>query len=105
MCHLISPLIMKPSLTCALLLTLLPYAALAADPSVPYADIEPRAINAEAPASHSSIPEEVVPVPSGSVLDDFAFANKNQSPLSKDDQQSQGQINNHQGALPHLEGF
>jgi hypothetical protein len=70
---------------------------------VPYADIEPRAMNAEAPAAQASIPDEVVPVPSGSVLDDFAFTNKNQ--LSKDGKQSQGQISDPQGALPLLEGF
>lgn len=100
-----SPLIMKPSLKYALLLILLPYPALAADPSVPYADIEPRAVNAEAPAAQASIPDEVVPVPSGSVLDDFAFTNKNQNQLAKDGKQSQGQISDPQGALPLLEGF
>ena len=96
---------MKPSLKHALLLTLLPYAALAADPGVPYADIEPRSLNAPAPEAQASESNEVAPMPAGSVLDDFAFVNQNENKGSKESKQSQGQPSKPQSLLPHLEGF
>lgn len=91
---------MKSLLTSLLLWVCLPLSALAADLSVPMADIEPKSHNSPSRASQLAMPldEDPVPAEAGSASDDFAFVNKGSAG-------SGSTATGPAAAMPYLEGF
>jgi hypothetical protein len=90
---------MKSPLKSFLLWVCLPFSALAADPTTPMIDIEPKLLNPPPQASQVVMPTEdthATAMP-GSASDDFAFVNK--------DPKGGGPVPRTESALPHLEGF
>ena len=90
---------MKLFLKSLLLWICLSFNALAADLSVPMADIEPKPLHSPPQANKIVIPFDEAPMPAeaGSAMDDFAFANKTPN--------SGSPVTGPATAMPHLEGF
>jgi hypothetical protein len=86
-------------------MTVVSCSAIAADPTVPMADIEPKPAIAPKAIIFDTNPAEQATVQSGATLDDFAFAAKGQNNLPEGSQQNGSQTMEPQRHLPHLEGF
>ena len=86
-------------------MTVVSCCALAADPAIPMAGIEPRPVSVPKAAISAPKPAEEATVQSGAALDDFAFAAKGQNNLPNGSEHNSSQTPESQRQLPHLDGF